>query len=76
MLHLFLFFYLETITDSQEMSKIIGEVYVPFSQFPSMVTSYITMVLYQNQVTDIREYVCLVLCRFVTCVDLSNHCHN
>ena len=50
----FLTFYFEIITDSQEVAKIVQrDPCVYCTQFPRLVTFYITIVQYQNHKTDI-----------------------
>ena len=39
---------------------------MPFTQFPSLVTCYITIVQYQNQKLTLVQYVPLVLCNLIT----------
>lgn len=66
-------FHFETTIESQEVARTVQRgCLVPVTQFLPMITSYITIVQYQNQETW-RWY---KVCHFITCRESCNHNHD
>lgn len=69
-------FPLEIIVDLLAVMKIVQRSLLYFlTQFPSMFTSWITLIQYQNRETDLGR-MCMNSSHFITCVNFCNHHYN
>lgn len=60
----------------KKFQRQLREIHVLFTQFPPVITPFVTKVQYQNQDPDIGTLCVYAPCHFIVCVESGNPRHN